>query len=575
MRGPDGAVVGTGFSPVVTVATAAAGVAGPSHPRSRRRLAGASRGRSGSCERWVLGAFRACKKIGDAKYRVKTKRANADREVRGGDPDYSTRGGRAVAMDPSTAFDSHEERGGGQERQCRSWSDGYGRGATVAGGAAASLFSEWRPAEGDGGSSHQVGVGNAEPVPTAAGEAAPCAAPDGHANSDGSGALPPGFDGGVEQRDGGDGAGAAAGCALDAAAQTGTWDCGDGPGLPVGGAEPTEGDLGQVDGAPGSLSRHGSPGPVVPSHCEGDTTAIGGARPDGSLGGISGERPVQGHDDTTTGPASGAHDERVLLSPCGAACAGGGAASATQHCFHDGDGVLGALPGDDDAGHHDGSLRVRLEAEARPSPSGLDVPAGDEAAVGALPVPSGAGGGEAPSGVTDSRLLEGAQGADDELPFFSPVDGEPPSPTEPEELVLEAATVHDAVDEGATAHGRGPHLLAGADGGQDGGGLADGTQSFGADASGSPSCAGATGAGALPHGVVSPPATTAFGSGIGLAPTSGAGDNANIAHSVLLDSDSDSGLGGSDSAAIAANDVAASEGPGDVPSPPGLAGARQ
>ena len=50
----------------------------------------------------MRGAFRAHKKISDAKYRVKTKRANADKEVRGADPDFSTRGGRAAAMDPST-----------------------------------------------------------------------------------------------------------------------------------------------------------------------------------------------------------------------------------------------------------------------------------------------------------------------------------------------------------------------------------------------------------------------------------------------------------------------------------------
>ena len=74
----------------------------PNHPEFRS---------SGSWEKWVRGAFRAYKKIGDAKYRVKTKRANCDREVRGADPDYSTRGGRAAAMDPSTAFDQ-------QERHC-------------------------------------------------------------------------------------------------------------------------------------------------------------------------------------------------------------------------------------------------------------------------------------------------------------------------------------------------------------------------------------------------------------------------------------------------------------------------
>ena len=313
----------------------------------------------------------------------------------------------------------------------------------------------------------------------------------------------------------------------------------------------------------------------MPSHCEGETTAIGGAWPGGSLGDISGEGPVQGHDGTTMGPATGAHDGRNLLSLIGDACVGGGASSATQHCLRYGDGVVGGLLEDDDAGRRDGALRVKLEAEARPSPSGFDGPAGDETAVGALPVPNGASGGETPCGVADGRLLEGAPGADDELPSFSPVDGEPASTTEPEGAVLETATVHDAVDEGATAHGRDLHLLDGADGGQKGGGQVDGTQSSGADANGFPSCAGATGAGALHHGVVSPPATTSFGGGIGLAPTSGADDSANIAHSVPLDSDSDSSLGGSDPAAIATNGVAASEGPEDVPSPPGLAGARR
>ena len=81
----------------------------------------------------------------------------------------------------------------------------------------------------------------------------------------------------------------------------------------------------------------------------------------------------------------------------------------------------------------------------------------------------------------------------------------------------------------------------------------------------------------MPHGVVSPPAVTSVGGGI-LAPSSGTGGNANIAHSVPLDSDSDSGdsgLGGSDSAAFAADGVTASDGLGGGSSPPGLAGARQ
>ena len=303
--------------------------------------------------------------------------------------------------------------------------------------------------------------------------------------------------------------------------------------------------------------------------------AIGGAWPGGSLGDISSEGPVQGHVDTPMGcSATGVHDERVLLSPLGAACVGGGVSSAEQHGFHDGDSGVDGFPGDGDAAH-DGALRVKLETEARPSPCGVGEPAGDETAVGALPVPSGASGGEAPCGAADGRLLEGAPGADDELPFFSPVDGEPTSPAGPEGAALGTAAVHDAVDEGATARGRDLPLLAGADGGQEEGGRDDGTRFSGADANGFPSCAGATGAGALPHGVASPPATTVFGGGIGVALAFDADDNANIANSVPLDSDSDSGLGVSAPAATAADGMAASEGPGDAPSPPGFAGAHQ
>ena len=331
-----------------------------------------------------------------------------------------------------------------------------------------------------------------------------------------------------------------------------------------------------MDGASGSLSRHGSPGPVVPSHCEGDTTAIGGAWPGGSLGDISSEGPVQGHVDTPMGcSATGAHDERVLLSPLGAVCVGGGASSATQHGFRDGDGGVDGFPGDGDAAHHGGALRVKLETEARPSPSGVAEPAGDEAAAGAFPVPSGVSGEEAPCGAAGGRLLEGAPGADDGLPSFFTIDGEPTSPTGPEGAALGTAAAHDAVDEGATARGRDLPFPAGTDGGQEEGGRGDGTRSPGADADGFPSCASATGAGALPHGVVSPPATTVFGGGIGVAPTSDADDNANIAHSVPLDSDSDSGLGVSAPAATAADGMAASEGSGDAPFPPGPAGAHQ
>ena len=388
---------------------------------------------------------------------------------------------------------------------------------------------------------------------------------------------PPGLGVAAEQHDDGAGTGTTAVGVGDTATQPGAPDCGGDPGLPVDGAESIEGDFGQVDGASGSLSRHGSPGPVVPSHCEGDTMAIGGAWPGGSLGDISSEGPVQGHVDTPMGcSATGAHDERVLLSPLGAVCVGGGASSATQQGLRDGSGGANGLPGDGDAAHHDGALRVKLETEARPSPSGVGEPAGDEATVGALPVPSGVSDGDTSHGAADGRLLEGAPGADDGLPSFSPVDGEPASPTGPEEAVLGTAAVHDAGDEGVTARGRDLPLFAGADGGQEEGGRDDGTRSPGADADGFPSCAGATGAGAQPHGVVSLPATTVFCGGIGgVAPTSDAADNANIAHSVPLDSDSDNDLGVSAPATTAADGKAASGGPGDAPSPPGLEGAHQ
>ena len=65
---------------------------------------------------------------------MKMKRANADVEVRGADPDYNTRGGRSAAMDPGTATEPGTDRAGGQKRQGRSRDDEDGRGAPVAKG---------------------------------------------------------------------------------------------------------------------------------------------------------------------------------------------------------------------------------------------------------------------------------------------------------------------------------------------------------------------------------------------------------------------------------------------------------
>ena len=498
----------------------------PAHPEFRT---------PGAWERWVRGAFRAHKRIGDAKYKVKTKRANADMEVRGADPDFSNRGGRSTAMDPSTAFDPLAERGGGQKQQDRSRDDGGGRSAPVARGAAASSSSTWWSAGGCEGSTHQ---GNehrdAGPSPAAGGEAAPRAALDGHAASAGHDAPPPPASavapGGAERGDDGAETGTPALNDGEAVPQPGTPDGNGDPGVPAAGAGSAEGDLGQVDGASGSRSRHGSPGPVVPSHCEGDAT-IGGAWPGGALDGDSSGGPVQDHGDTPGDcSATGAHDEQVLLLPLGAVCVGGGASSATQQGFGNGDGTVNGLPGDDGAAHRDGALRVKLEADARPSPSGVDAPPGSGAPAEALPVPSGVGDGGVRCGAGDDRFLEGASGADDGLPSFFPIDEEPTSPAGPGEAVLGAAAVHNTPGEEANARGRDLPLLTNADEGHEEGGQVDGTSSPGADAGGFPPRAAATGPGAQPHGVVSPPATTVFGGGIGVTPMSGADDNANIAH---------------------------------------------
>ena len=86
----------------------------PAHPEFRA---------PGSWGRWVRCIFFTYRKTGDAKYRVKMKRGNINREAPGADPDYNTRGGRSAAMDPSTI------RPGGQKRQERSRDDDDYRGA--------------------------------------------------------------------------------------------------------------------------------------------------------------------------------------------------------------------------------------------------------------------------------------------------------------------------------------------------------------------------------------------------------------------------------------------------------------
>ena len=207
-------------------------------------------------------------------------------------------------------------------------------------------------------------------------------------------------------------------------------------------------------------------------------------------------------------------------------------------------------------------------------PRGADVPSGSGASGEALPVPSDAGDGEAHCDAGGDRPLEGASGTDDGLPSFSPIDEVPASPAGLGEAVLGAAAVYDTPGEEAPAPGRDLPLFSPADEGHGEGGQVDGTRSPKAGACGFPPCTWAAGPGAQPHGVVSPPACTVFGGGIGVAPTADGGSNANVAHSVEV-SESDSDLGASTPATTAANEAAATVGPEGGPSLPGTEDARR
>ena len=286
-------------------------------------------------------------------------------------------------------------------------------------------------------------------------------------------ARPPGLGGGAGQHDGGAGAGAAAGGALDAAAQTGTRDCGDNPGLPVGGAEATEGDLGQVDGASGSLSRHGSPGPVVPSHCVAKGTrrrsvVHGPAAPwttSAAKGRFRGMSTPRWAAQVRMTDGSLFHRSAPRVSTGVRRLRRNTASAMETVWWADSPGTMMLAT----AMARFGSSWSRRRARPPRGSTGRRATR-RRSGLSRFPVVQVAGRLRAASPTAGSSK-------DDELPSFSPVDGAPASPTEPEGVALETAAVHDAVDEGATAHGRDLHLLAGADGGKKGGGQVDGTQS--------------------------------------------------------------------------------------------------
>ena len=324
----------------------------------------------------------------------------------------------------------------------------------------------------------------------------------------------------------------------------------------------------------------------MPSHCEGDTAAVGGARPDGSPNDISEEDAVQGHDGGTTHRAAPARGVRAPRAPSGASRADGGGSSATEQPSGDERGADPLPCGDGDA-HHGGPLGPGLgpgdavEAEAEPMEEA------DETAHAAEPEAAAVGGAAAPtssiSGTTiDGGAAHGASGGplhggtteeDDGLPSFS-LDGEEAlGPFEPEGGSSEAASAREPGREEAPAHGRAAHLPSEVDAEQLGGEGADEARAPGADAGGSPPSPRATGASVSPHGAASPPAATVFGGGL-LDPAPGAGGNSIISNSVALDTDSDSGLEVDELTAAAAIGVSDAEAPG-AELPDGLAGTRR
>ena len=231
----------------------------PAHPEFRA---------PGSWEWWVRGVFLTYRKLGDAKFRVKQKRANINMEARGATRDFDSRDGRSAAMDPSTA------RPGGQKRQERSRDDGDDRGAPVArggdSGAAAARGSDEQP---DGEMEAEFSGDDEVAIPTADFGANIFAIGAGeHPAADGATASgSPGTDPTTMTQDA---------CAGEAGDRPSAADDQVAHGLPAGSAsEITGSGPGQVGGLNESPSRRASPGHIAPSHRAGDAMANRDVRP--------------------------------------------------------------------------------------------------------------------------------------------------------------------------------------------------------------------------------------------------------------------------------------------------------
>ena len=161
-----------------------------------------------------------------------------------------------------------------------------------------------------------------------------------------------------------------------------------------------------------------------------------------------------------------------------------------------------------------------------------DAPAASGRGGEALPVPSDADDGQARLDTDGSRPLEDASEADDGLPSFSPGDVAPESPTGPGDALFEAATAPAPPGGETPSINDGLSLLSLADGSRGAFGLGGGACTPEAGDGGHTLRAEAAKLDVPPLGIVSPPATTVFGGGIGVALEAISGGNANVAHSV-------------------------------------------
>ena len=444
------------------------------------------------------------------------KRANINMEARGAVRDYNSRGGRSAAMDPSTA------RPGGQKRQDRSRDVDDYRGTPVARGeASSSTADKWpaeRPGEGSGAGIEDVSDG-ATPVDDHSAEEPDLDAAERQATD--PGVSPPGIaDVATDPGTDPDTATHAAGAEGTQGRPSGVSDPAATGVQTADAAENTRSEPGQMGEIVGFLSRHGSLGPVVPSHCAGDTTASGGARP----GSSSGDDGNAGLASLTPSDGPGAHVDRGVESddarslPLGANCAGGVASADAQHDLGgDRNEADDDRPGSAGAAHHGGATRVKAEVGARPAPTDAGTPAAAGEGGVALPVPSDADDGDAHPVTNGSRPLEASTEADDGLPSFSPDGAAPESPAEPDGEQGPDGAVPPSPNGETALISDGLSLLSLADGTREIDDQDEGTRTPEVGGEGAATHEGAAAACAPPPGVVSPPAVAVFVGALGTA----------------------------------------------------------